>query len=198
MTTESLQPTRQVIDVHRWLVASGWKVGQTLLYNHVREGKLTRDPATGMFTPRRVAVYARTFLRKISCGKTVDEEQTAALAREKMLVDTDLKRIRREREEFRLAVEQGHYLLRDEVETMLADRAASLKADATHLAQGGAAELVALAHGDSSRTDRLAAALLRFSEDLFSRFDTSKELTVEFYNDESSPEPPNKNKRTPE
>lgn len=172
------EPTRKAIEVFRWLTANGWQISQRQFYDHVKEGKLPRD-GSGKFTVRRAQKYARTFLRRTETGKTLAEDDSA-LAREKLQAEIKLKQTQERRESHRLSVEQGKYLPRDEVETMLAARAAILDADFEHLAYTKAPELVALVGGDPSRTDQLLQALLSARDEWLNRYATTREFDVEF------------------
>lgn len=169
-------PTATPIDVHRWLVASGWQIGQARFYEHVKEGKLSRDSA-GQFTERAVLKYARAFLRRADTGRTIEDDD-AALSREKLTEETALKRVQREREQFRLDVERGRYVLRDTIEMELAGRAVALEAGFDHMVYTRAAEWVALVKGDQSRADQLITALLAAKDQWLNSYAAATEFAV--------------------
>ena len=168
--------TAQVPEVLAWLQAAGYRISRSQLYAHVSQGKLGRN-ADGQFTVRLVTRYARQFLKRAATGRTEVREQTD-LAEVKLRAEIELKQAQAERERFRLEVQQGQWVRRDEVESEQVGRAALLDAGWDHVFHSRAGELVALLRQPGSGVPEAIAWLTQFKEDLLARYAAPFEFEV--------------------
>lgn len=170
--------TKVRLDVLRYLQADGWEVKKQTFYNHCNDGKLTVNQ-NGLYTKRLVKKYAETWLVRTATGKTIAEEGDD-LAAQKTRAEISRIRTAQEREQLKLDVERGKYILRSDVEAQLAGRAVMFDNGLTHLFQSAVPDMIALVKGDQ----RLAADLLSFLMDkkdaLLNEYATMDQIQVVF------------------
>jgi hypothetical protein len=167
--------TKNKADVFRFLVEEGWQISERTFYRHVSDGKLKKN-REGWYTASAVKKYAETWSVRPS-GKTVVEEAEDLAA---MKTRAEIERIQttRSREQFRLEIEQGKYLLRDSIEMELAGRAVALEAGFDHLIYTRAAEWIALVGGEQNRADLLIAALMAAKDEWLNSYANAEEFLV--------------------
>ena len=94
--------------VLKYLKNEGFKIGQSRLYDHRKEGKLVSD-ADGTFSRKNVDKYARIFLKQSATGKRIgeaaDDMQRDIMAQQKRLNELKIKR-----EQRRNDIEEKKYL----------------------------------------------------------------------------------------
>ncbi len=165
-------------DVLRFLRSDGWEVKKQTFYNHCKSGKLVKN-RNGLFTVRVVKKYAETWLVRSVSGLTVAAEEEDLLATK---TREEIQRIRiiRQREEFKLGVDRGNYILRSDLEAELAARAVAFDNGLTHMIQSSAPDIVALVRGDQSRTADLVAFLNEAKDRLLNEYATSARFAVIF------------------
>jgi hypothetical protein len=179
-TAESLswkkfENTKNKADVYRYLRETGWQVSERTFYRHVSDGKLKKN-RDGLYTAAAVKKYAETWSTRPS-GKTVVEEEEN-LAAMKTRAEIDRIKTTQQREQFRLDVEKGKYLLRDTVDMELAGRAVALEAGFDHLIYTRAAEWIALVGGTQDKTDLLIASLMAVKNEWLGSYAAPMEYSV--------------------
>lgn len=155
-------PTANRLDVFRFLASSGWALSRSTFYRHLDSGKLRKNNE-GVYSKNAVKKYASTWAVRTS-GQTITEE-VEDLAAEK--TRSEIKRINtiQARESFRLDIERGKYLKRDDLELQLAGRAVALEAGFDHLVYTRASEFIVMVGGDTSRADLLIAAMMEAKDE---------------------------------
>lgn len=162
--------------VAEWLKSAGWKLNQSTLYAHVKDGKLRPDE-TGSFPLKAVQKYAAAFLsRKDTLQKLSDED----LNRRKLKCEIERIQEQTRRERLRRQIEEGKYLLRESFELELAARAAVIDTLRRNTIMSFAAEIVGLVKGDSKKVPDLIQYLLAQHEDEMNQYATVREFHVLF------------------
>jgi len=163
---------RTLLEVLYYLQGEGWKVSKSKLYEDQRKIEKEED---GTWTKQAVDEYAR--LRLTRLDGTTDEGRGAAERKEEIeaqIAQAKLEKLRRENE-----IEQGRWVRRSEVESMLAARASALMAgvgpEYIHREAAGIIELVG---GDADRAPDLIDHWLKRVEELFDRYSRLMEFTV--------------------
>jgi len=170
-------PSKVRLDVYRFLAANGWDLSQRTFFRHVESGKLKKSKE-GLYTARAVKKYAETWAVRTS-GKTIIEEEED-LAAAKTRAEIDRIRTIKEREAFRLEIDRGKYLKRDDVELQLAARAVALEAGFDHMAYTKASEFIALVGGKQEQAELLIAALLVAKDEWLKSYASADEFEVVF------------------
>ena len=167
--------TRNKAEVFRFLKDTGWQVSERTFYRHVSDGKLKKN-REGWFTASSVKKYAETWSIRPS-GKKVAEEVEDLAA---MKTRAEIERINttRQREQFRLDIEQGKYMPRDTIEMELAGRAVAMEAGFDHLIYTRAAEWTALVGGDQARADLLIASLMAAKDEWLNAYANAEEFVI--------------------
>lgn len=176
MTDSAPQTFSNVLQVLAYLRDEGWRIAQSTLYLHKKEGKLKAN-VDGMFTKRAVDKYARTFLVRRDTGKSVAEEDDG-LHREKLQEEIARLRVQRKKFEHDLAVAEGRYLPREDLALELAARASVIEAGFRHRNQSQAAEIIQVVSGDPARAPELIALLDRHLDEQLNEFATTREFLV--------------------
>lgn len=150
---EEDKPLRNIAAVLDYLRALDWRVTQTSLYRHQKEGKLAprRD---GLYALRDVDKYARTWLKQKSTGKKISEK-VEELQRKKL--DLELKNLEldNKRKELAYGKDMERYIPKELMEIELAGRAGVLDAGLKHLVQSRAAEWIRTVGGDTKKVGDL-------------------------------------------
>jgi hypothetical protein len=173
---------KNVPAVRKYLENEGWRVSQSGLYKHRKEGKLT--PASdGTCRRKDVDKYARTWLKLKSTGRKkqdrLDELQRLKLEEELEKIRTDNARSR-----LKFDVEQGKYIERDRMFMEMAARAGILDAGLNHWIQTGAAGWIRLVGGDLKRIGELIAAMNAGKDELLNHYAQTQEFQVIFEGEE--------------
>lgn len=145
------------LDVLGYLEKEGWKVSKSKLYADCNKGRLLPGKG-GEYEIKEVDAYAKDFLKRKDTGKKVDEELED---RNRKKLDAEIRKTiaQAAKAEHDLAVAQGKYIPREDVELELACRAAALDNLLKHHLQARAPELVRLVGGDKKKTPDLIEVL---------------------------------------
>lgn len=135
-------------EVADYLKSLGYKVGKSKVYMDIDEGLLRRDK-NGVFTLKEVMNYAKKFLVKID-GSDKPKRKIGTLTDVKML-QAEILELKKQMMQQQLEVESGRYLKKDEVYSMLAQRAARFKSDLFSLVYKTVPEICSLVGGDSKK-----------------------------------------------
>lgn len=169
--------TKNAAAVLRYLHGNGWKVEKTQFYQHVKQGKLTRNDQ-GLFTRRTVLRYAKDWVPRTDTGKTIGAEQED-LNRTKLQEEIKRIRVQQERDNFKFDIERGKYLPRADVEQELAGRAVALDAGYNHMVYSRVQEFIATVNGDPGKAPQLIESLLTARDDWFNQYASDMEFEVE-------------------
>ncbi len=143
------KPLRTIAAVLEYLKANDWRVTQTSLYRHQKEGKIAprRD---GCYTLRDVDKYARNWLKQKSTGKKVaekaEEQQAKKLGLEISILEQNDKKLK-----FFNDREAGLYIPKELMEIELAGRAGILDAGLKHMVQSRIAEWIRAVNGEMKK-----------------------------------------------
>jgi hypothetical protein len=174
---KTFTPSKIRLDVYRFLAANGWDLSQRTFFRHVESGKLKKNKE-GLYSARAVKKYAETWAVRTSGKTIIEEEEDLAAAKTR----AEIKRIAtiQEREAFRLEIDRGKYLKRDDVELQLAARAVALEAGFDHMAYTKASEFIALVGGKQEQAELLIAALLVAKDEWLKSYASADEFEVVF------------------
>jgi hypothetical protein len=169
--------TSNKADVLRFLQASGWQISRRTFYRHLTDGKLKKNRA-GLYTAPAVKKYAEAWNLK-SSGKTGTEE-LGDLAAEKTRAEIERIKTTREREQWRLELEKGKYIPRDQLEMELAGRAVALEAGFDHMIYTRAPEWIALVGGNQAKADMLISSLMTAKDAWLGSYADPQEFQITF------------------
>jgi len=171
------KPTKNKADVFRYLEASGWDIGKSQFYDHVKSGKLSPNKKSGQFTRKAVDKYAKDFLRRAETGKKVSEE-ISELQRQIQEEDLAAKKFKREREEFKLKKEKGEFFLFEDFEREVAARAVVLDSSYERQVRDESRAAIHLVGGDIKKAPELEVFLVEKFHELLNEFATTKRFHV--------------------
>lgn len=167
-----------LLEVLDYLQGEGWKISKSTLYDNQHKINKAKD---GTYTKKAVDEYARLCLVKLD-GST-DEGKGAAEKKEEIeakIAEERLKKLQRDNE-----IEQGRWVRRSEVESMLAARAAALmNGVGPEFIHREAAGIIELVEGDIEKAPDLIEHWLKVVEELFDRYSRPVEFTVPGAEDE--------------
>ena len=164
MVTATLRTFKNVKAVFDFLTDRGYEITQPTLYRHVRDGKLAAGE-DGTFTESAAVGYAETFLKR-----SLDAVGGDDLQREKVEADTRRALAMAKLAEEKAKRESGRYVLKEDFDRALAQRAMLLKQDLKNFAHADAAELCATVDGDHNLVPDLILLLLRKFEEFLDRY----------------------------
>lgn len=101
---------KNLTEVARFLKGEGWKVSQSTIYKHAREGKI-RAEGDGTYTHRAVMTYAKRFLMTRDTRKKIEDEEIQRKTAKKEL---ELKEERLKQERIKRMREEGKVILRED------------------------------------------------------------------------------------
>jgi hypothetical protein len=162
--------------VAAYLQEQEWKVSQSTVYKHAREGRL-RPTAGGTYPVRVVDKYATTHLVQKETG---DKVKASALQEDKTRAEVEKLQEQALHAKIRRMALEGKYVLRDQVELELAGRAATLAAGLNFFAQARAGEIVDLVEGNPARTGDLVRELTAAFDEFLNEYATTKGFEVSF------------------
>jgi len=167
-----------LLTVREYLDREGWRISQSGIYKHKKEGKLT--PAyDGTYHRKDVDKYARTWLRQKATGRKkqdkIDELQRLKIEKELDKLDTENARAK-----LKLETEQGKYVLKSNVELDLAARAGVLDAGLNYWIRTNAAGWIAQADGDANKVGEVIAFMLIGKDELINQYATVQDFEVIF------------------
>ncbi len=162
--------------VAAYLQEQEWKVSQSTVYKHAREGRL-RPTADGTYPIQVVDKYAGTHLVRKETG---DKVQASRVQQEKAQAEVEKLQEQAKHARIRRLALEGKYLPREQVELELAGRAAALAAGLNFFAQARAGEIVELVAGDPARTGDLVRELAAAFDEFLNEYATTKGFEVSF------------------
>ncbi len=180
----SLKSMEEVLD---YLTGElGRKIGKSKLYEDKRAGFL-RAAKDGSFSKRAVNAYAATL--PLAAGVPEPQaDKAAALALRRALAEAEkaeesAKLLARKRE-----ILEGKYILRSQLEMLLAARAVTLEVELRAMLDRDADEFIEAASGNPQTRSAFTALFVKKIEQLLSDYTRLDELEVEFEPDQSDME----------
>ena len=160
-------------EVLHYLKDNDWKISERTLYRHIKQGLLRPDSQKN-FHIRKVKAYAKNHLLAAGAVQKLKDEhlQRTKLKKEIILRDEEIK-IRR----LKRMVEEGKYILRDEVCLELAGRAAVLDVGLKAMVQTRAGEFIQMVGGNGKKTADLVREMMTEIDNALNEF--SKDITYE-------------------
>ena len=168
---------REVAD---YLIEEGWKVSRSTVYKHAAEGRIRPD-ANGIYTLRAVQKYARLHLMQQDTGQKIDDEE---LQRKKIMAEVAWKTEQARREKLKRMVEEGLYILREDLHLEFAARTATLEAGLRHMVHSSAGDWIALVDGNEKKVGDLIREINGALDALLNEYATTKEFEVIFSKNE--------------
>ena len=167
-------------DVLAYLKDAGRKVGQTKLFDDINKGRLRRQ-TDGSFKLRDVDRYAAS----LKMAGTSDSVAAQAADRQRRREEADIRRTEAaaRREEFRLNVEMGKFVPREQVHLDLAARAVTLASGLKTAFEAQALELVEVAGGNPHKAATLVERLEALLDEALNEYSREMVFEVTFVND---------------
>lgn len=145
-------------EAYQYLLATGWKISQSNFYKHCAEGRLSPKKGSGKYTREAVDKYAGAYLKRADTGKKVADE-IETMQRRKLQLELENQEKKNAKLDHELAVAQGRYVSREQVERELGGRAAIIKSGLDHLVQTRAFTWIELVGGDQAKAQELLDAM---------------------------------------
>jgi hypothetical protein len=170
------QTFKNKLEIYGYLKLQGWKVAQSTLYKHCKEGRLKPD-VKGVYSLKKINRYASLHLERQQTRQKIDEDD---LQRKKVMAE-----VARITEQAKLAhikrlAEEGRYVLREDVELELAGKAAVLETGLKAMIHARAGEFVTLVEGNEKKTGALIATLMDELNHAINEFASTREYQVIF------------------
>lgn len=166
------------IEAWEYLKDSGWQIGRSQFYEHIKQGRLPRTK-DGRYRREDVDRYAQNHCRLVETGEKVND-RLSRMAEEKAETELHREKTRLEKEQMDLAIRRGEYVARDEVEQMIVGRAVAMLAHLRAMVQMSASDLIALVEGNQRHQRELIAALHGRIEEYVAIFAKDIEFEVIF------------------
>lgn len=151
--------------VLRHLQRSGWKIAESTLYKHKKDG-LLRPEKTGRYRLEAVEKYAETYLQRIDGGNPAEDK---ALDR-KREADTRKAEAQAKHWELKTKIEAGLYVPREAHETELARRLKVFRSDLLTFNRSKAPRIIELVGGDPEKAPELIEFLNEAVLDALDRY----------------------------
>lgn len=159
-------------EVHEYLESEGWKVSQRKVYDD--KNKIEKEP-DGTYTKKAVDEYARLLLTRTDGS----DEAIGDLAARKATLEVELLEEKKAEAVRENKLKEGFYVLKSDLESMLAGRAAVLKASVgTEFIHARAEKVIEIVAGDHGRAPELIDYWLREVEDFFDRYSRPMEFAT--------------------
>jgi hypothetical protein len=182
MEKETSETTFSTIaDVLVYLQDNGWKVTQSSLYRHAKEGKLLPG-GDGSYRIKDVEKYAKTWLKQQSTGKKVSQKSDE-LMRRKAELEIDALEIQKKRSQLAYEKDLKQVIQVKDVELEFSTRAGILDAGLTHWIKSHAAGWIRLVCGDMAKLGELQTHMLREKDEHINGYATTAEFNVIFEKD---------------
>ncbi|MBE7413855.1 MAG: hypothetical protein HS130_00950 [Deltaproteobacteria bacterium] len=161
-----------LLEVLGYLTDEGWKVAKSKLYADQNKISKERD---GAYAKKAVDEYARLALVKLDGSGQEDE----GLATRKAKIELDILEEKKKRERRENEIDEGKWVLRSDVESMLAGRAALLKSGlGEEFIHARAARIIDLVGGDQAKAPDLIALWKEEMEEHFNRYSEPLEFAA--------------------
>lgn len=155
-----------------YLKSEGWKIEKTKLY--ADEHKISREE-DGTFAKKAVDDYARLCLKQLDGSDQSDE----GLAKKTAQVELDILEEKKKEAIRENEIEDGRWVLRSDVESMLAGRASLLKSGlGPEFIHAHAGAVIRLTGGDTGKAPDLIEYWLNAMEEHFDRYSRPMEFAA--------------------
>jgi len=165
------------IAVHRWLEENGRQISRSQFYDHCKLGLLRPHKSDGKYRLSAVQKYAKLHTRSLETGQK-ENDLLDKMQQEKLEVDLDTSKIKRDRERHDLAVKQGKFIPRSEFELAIVARAVAFMAHLNHTIQQQAPDWIDLVEGEQARAPELVDAISKAIEQRMGDFAADAEFDV--------------------
>ena len=171
------RPLPNLLAVVDWLKDRGWKVGKSKLYADAKAGKL-RSQDDGTYHVKAVQKYAAAYLRQLGSAGRRDASMMDDLAETKSRSEAEILASKALIFKSKADAASGLYVLRDEFEKALAQRAAIFKADLEGFCRGRVSEIINLVSGDAAKIPDLIEFMISKMEEVLARYSEDKPIAV--------------------
>lgn len=163
--------------VENYLVAAGWKIKKSKLYNDKNKGKLKLQP-DGTVLKTDADAYAALNLAPADAAPEADGDGMLKLKREIQEEELLLARQKRERQTLRLEKERGDLIPREEVDKVLIAAVSTYRAGLKQWIYSRMPELIDLVRGDPKMIEEAIHFLLGEANVLFQGFSKARAMDV--------------------
>lgn len=165
-----------VPEVLAYLEQNGRVAKKTKLYTDIKKGLLKKTGES--FAVHDVDLY----MMSLPMATTPKEAFDAAAERQRRKEEADIRKAEAQAasEEFNLAIKQGEYVPRSEVDVALAARAMTLSSGLRSAFESKALDYIELVHGDPKTAASLIDALAGTLDQALNEFSTGVERSVDF------------------
>lgn len=176
-------PYKKKIDVLAYLLREGWQVSKTALYDACADGFLRLDKRSGLYEKAAIDRYAKKKLRRQETGQKLDEEREERSKR-RDLADTRKAEAQAAKAEHELALLEGKFILRADLDLELASRAVVFDSGLRSMIQSQSSSWIELVGGDQAKIPDLIEAMGAASAALLSDYATTARFQVVFKGNE--------------
>lgn len=174
-TPQAPEVFKNAFMVAAWLKEAGWAIGKSRVYGHIKEGKLRPDLPDGAFSRKAVERYAATHLTMARTRLKLKDED---IQRRKLMAEISKTEAEARRAVLKLAVDEGRYVLLEDVDRLFAGRAVLMDTMRQASIMNHAAERVALVGGAADRVAELIAMDMAHHTEEMNLFASWEEFTV--------------------
>lgn len=176
--TTNLADYRAVVE---YIAASRRKLGKSKLFEDIRRGRLKKQ-ADGTFRVRDVDRY----MVSLPFSGTPDAVAEKAADRQYRKEESEIRRINAvaDKEEFRLSVEKGRYVLKDQVHLELAARAVVLHSGIKTAFEARSLDFIAAVEGNPKKSLALTELLENILDEALHEYSQEMEFEVVFTDDD--------------
>jgi hypothetical protein len=171
------RPLPNLLAVVEWFKDRGWKTGKSKVYADAKAGRL-RPEKDGTYAIKAVQKYAAAYLRQLGSAGRRDASTLDDLAETKARSEAEILASKALIFKSKADAASGLYVLRDEFDKALAQRAAIFKADLEGFCRGRASEIINLVSGDAVRIPDLIEYMLSRMEEVLARYSEDKPIDV--------------------
>lgn len=177
-TIKTPESFAELKDVLGYLQQTGWQVSRSGIFKHQSDGKIKRDKQSSRFLLKTVEKYADNWLARAETGTNPKKDQSKMYDR-KLTSEVRLKEAQAKKAELDLAVANGKYLLREDMERELVGRALILDSSFRHYLKNNAPEWIDLVGGDQKNLSILRDEMMATLDRVMNTFASTHDFVVE-------------------
>ena len=160
-----------------YLLQRGFKISQSGIYKHQKEGKISKDKKDHRYLLAAVEKYAKSYLPLVATGKLIAD---VAEVMQNRKLNAEIRRLeaQAEKEEFNLNVDKSKYIAREEMIRELVGRGLILDSSLRHMLKTAVPEIIDLVGGDQGKAGQVMDELMTFVDDVMNSFASVDDFVV--------------------
>ncbi len=176
-TSEMHESFVDVQSILPYLQGRGYKVSRATLYNHLKEGKYSKDPKTGQFLVKKIDKYAKNHLILEETGKKEGDENVNLQAR-KLKAETREREAKASRAEYELNIIKGKYIDKEDMIRELVGRALILDSSLRYTLKNAAPDIIELCSGDQKKVAVIRDELMIIIDTIMNSFASTDDFVI--------------------